>query len=305
MREHYPSPWWQVVRSTATPRKCKVWLSRFLLLNVALLLLLFGAPTLRFAQGQGGISTPASGDTVAGDVIISGTAVIDPFLRYELYYKLEPSGDDAFVYFDGGTNQVVNGQLGIWRTSDLPPGTYSLRLRVVKTDGNYGEFVVSNLNVNVGEVATATPTVTPTSSEPTPTPIPSATFTPAPQPTPILGQITQPQLQDEITSPPSPTPLIVAEADGSNTDGGNTGGGNTESSTDVVQGDVAFEEADSPSTVAASGNSFTRQVGEAVAPDRLREYFFTGMRFSMLLVLAVLILFAGKWLFRWVWTQYR
>ena len=65
-------------------------------------------------KAQSGITSPTTGSTVSGDVPIMGTAVIDPFQKYELHFKLEPSGDDAYIYFAGATSPVANGQLGIW-----------------------------------------------------------------------------------------------------------------------------------------------------------------------------------------------
>ncbi len=61
---------------------------------------------------QAGITSPANGDAVSGDVVIMGSAVIDPFQKYELHYKLEPSGNDAYIYFAGATTPITNGQLG-------------------------------------------------------------------------------------------------------------------------------------------------------------------------------------------------
>ena len=255
-------------------------------------LVLFGRfPDQVYAQS--GISAPASGATVSGDVPIIGTAVIDPFQRYELYYKLEPSGDDAYIYFDGGTNQVTNGQLAIWRTATLAPGTYSIRLRVVKTDGNYGEFFATGLVVNQG--AEPTPTPTPTSGEPTPTPIPTATFTPAPQPTPIVGQVTQPQVEGDL---PLPTPTSAAAAEVI------TGGLSSDNGTGAVNADTLFATTSTAAPQVAT-TSFTRELGEAVALNRLRSFFFTGMRISAILILGSVVLLAGRRLFSWVWTHYR
>jgi len=251
--------------------------------------------TTLWAQNQSGITSPANGDAVSGDVIVSGTAVIEPFLRYELYYKQEPSGDDAYIYFDGGTNQVVNGQLGIWRTTDLTAGAYSIRLRVVKTDGNYGEFIVSNLSLNLSIEPTTTLTPTATIGSPTPTPIPSATFTLAPQPTPNIGQVPQLELPGQSTATPetilAPTPVLPD----SNVVAGNSSDAET----------ITFEESAAAAVDAAEGSSFTRQLGEAVALERLRSYFMNGIQFSGMLILGVIVLLAGKRIFAWVWTQYR
>ncbi len=116
------------------------------------------APLL--AQDTPGISSPGPGAAINGDVPILGTAIIDSFQKYELHYKQEPSGDDAFIYFAGGTAPVVNGQVGVWSAGGLPPGVYSIRLRVVKADGNYAEYFAPNLSVNQA-APTATPTETP------------------------------------------------------------------------------------------------------------------------------------------------
>ncbi len=266
------------------------WLAVFIVMISAL------APLGLFpvqVQAQSGITSPASG-AYSGDVPIIGTAVIEPFQRYELYYKLEPSGDDAYIYFDGGTTQITNGQLGVWRTTNLAPGTYSIRLRVVKTDGNYGEFFVRDLVVNQNAVTEPTPT--PTSSEPTPTPIPTATFTPAPQPTPIVGQVTQPQVESDAPVL-APTPAIDTAVLTGTTDSANGAGGENAG--------TLFADAAPAAQSQEVNTSFTRDLGEAVAVDRLRGFFFTGMRVSAILILGSIVLLAGRRLVSWVWTQYR
>lgn len=246
-------------------------------------------------QAQSGITSPTSGTTVSGDVIITGTAVHPAFQRYELYYKLEPSSNDAYIYFDGGSAPVTNGPLGIWRTASLQAGVYTIRLRVVKNDSNYDEVFLDN--VLIGQAAAeVTPTPTPTSGEPTPTPIPTATFTPAPQPTPIVGQVTQPQVEGDGPVL-APTPIIntgvLTDATASSNGASGENGG-------TLFADTA------PAAQAQEVNtSFTRDLGEAVAVDRLRGFFFTGMRVSAILILGSIVLLAGRRLVSWVWTQYR
>ncbi len=235
-------------------------------------------------QAQTGIIAPTSGAAVSGDVVIMGTAVIDPFQKYELHYKLEPSGDDAYIYFAGATTPVQNGQLGVWQASGLPPGTYSLRLRVVKIDGNYAEYYAHNISVNQ---TAQEPTATPTSSEPTPTPIPTATFPPAPQQTVAVGEVAQPALE----VPPTPTPTVAEVAAVPITAVNESAGTTTLAAVTAVDD-------------ASSTGSVTRELGEALSLNRLRGQFFNGMRISAALFFGVIALYAGKRLFSWVWTQF-
>ena len=246
-----------------------------------------GGPPVR---AQSGITSPAPGAAISGDVPIFGTAVIEPFQKYELHYKLEPSGDDAFIYFYGATNPVTNGQLGVWQASSLPPGTYSLRLRVVKNDGNYAEFYAPNLSLNTGQAGEPTPE--PTSSEPTPTPIPTATFTPAPQPTPAVGQVDLPAL------PPTPTLQAVAAGEPSVQEG------SPADAVDAAAADAAGDLATNNADAASPGSSLTRELGEALSLTTLRGHFLNGVRISAALLLGVAALYAGKKLFDWVWTQF-
>lgn len=255
-----------------------------LCLVLAILWTALGAPLLPVAQAQSGITSPATGAVVSGAVPIMGTAVIDPFQKYELHYKMEPSGDDAYIYFDGGTTPVQNGQLGVWQAGGLPAGVYSIRLRVVRNDGNYAEFFAQNISVNQEP---PTPSPTPTSSEPTPTPIPTATFTPAPQPTPVVGAVDQPALAEPT---PTPTAEAVAVVDPNQPTTG----------TGADLGDI---DASTQTANVAESGSVTRELGEALSLNRLRNQFLNGMRFSAAMFLGVIALYGGKRLFDWVWSQ--
>ncbi len=83
-----------------------------------------------------------------------GTAVIDPFQKYELHYKLELSDDDALYLFlrrhqPGHRRPTRRGRPA--RRS----GTHSLRLRGVKNDGKRRRILrFSNLSVNMGPAGT-------------------------------------------------------------------------------------------------------------------------------------------------------
>ncbi len=261
-----------------------------------LALLLLAAPGLaRHALAQSAITSPAPGATISGDVPVMGTAVIDPFQKYELHYKLEPSGNDAFVYFDGSTSPVTNGQLGIWRAAGLPGGTYSLRLRVVKQDGNYAEFFSPNITLGAAAVVTPTPTITPTATTPTPT------FTPAPSATPNVGAVQQPQLDQPAT--PTPAAVAAAPVDPAAVQP-------ADANAAVQAGDLAAGQSSGATTAdtsivdPAETTSATRELGSALSLDRLRGEFWRGIRLSAAVFLAALALYAGKRTFDWARRRY-
>ena len=224
------------------------------------------------AADQSGITSPATGSSVSGSVPILGTAVASPFARYELYYKREPSGDEAYSYFGGDTRQVHNGQLGVWHTGALPPGIYTLRMRVVFPNANYGEFFARNINVNQ-EAETPTP------DAPTPTPIPIDTPTPFPQPTVAPVQVEQPNIEDPSTEPASTTAPIALD----------NGGGATAGQASAADQSVVEQ---SPGVLG--------DLGEALSLDSLRARFFTGVRWSAGLFLLLAAIFAAKRLLEWV-----
>lgn len=153
------------------------------------------------AQAQNGISSPREGDTMAGIVLVEGTATDPAFLRYEVAFN---RGGDWIVFADG-SRQVQQGTLAVWDTTIgypgapvFPDGVYQLRLRVVRQDYNYDEYFVRNIvlaNESATPTATATEaagappaavgTATPASDAPVeggaPAPLPS--LTPFPTPT--------------------------------------------------------------------------------------------------------------------------
>jgi hypothetical protein len=51
--------------------------------------------------------------------------------------------------------------------------------------------------------------------------------------------------------------------------------------------------------------SLTRELGEALAFEKLRNQFWIGVRYSALLCVGLLLIFGGKRLFQWAWTQFR
>lgn len=130
--------------------------------------------------GQAIIASPRGPVTVRGSVLISGTAMHPDFSFYKVEYApgTNPRDDQWILIGSTHTTPVQNGLLETWHTQGLvPDGTYSLRLRVVRRDGNFDEDVVRQITV-----ANAVPTETPT---PAATPTPTKTSTPLP-PTPTI-----------------------------------------------------------------------------------------------------------------------
>lgn len=148
---------------------------------LSLLLLLPAATSIAAPPAQGElaiITAPADNEVIRGVVTVAGSAVHPAFDRYELAYAVEPvtSNDQWVGIGELGTQPVVNGELATWDTTNLPDGSYSLRLRVVRNDGNYSEIEVKHVVVanavpteTPTPSASATPTVTPTPLPPTPT----------------------------------------------------------------------------------------------------------------------------------------
>ncbi len=166
------------------------------LLITLLLLVLFLFARAAVAQGPP-ISYPPETELIRGVVEIRGTATHADFWKYEL--AAAPFGTENWFNIIISETPVVDGILARWDTQTVPDGTYTLRLRVVRRDGNYDEFKVQRVLV-----ANALPTDTPT-----PAVTPTATATPTPKPptaTPVIIEV-------EIPTPtPAPTDTPVIEA---------------------------------------------------------------------------------------------
>jgi len=172
-----------------------------------------GAAAAPPAQGdQAVITSPQNNAVVRGQVAIVGSATHPQFQFYKIEFAREPVVGEAWAIIGAiHQQQVTNGQLETWDTSQLPDGSYTLRLRVVRLDGNYSEYSVVQVVVANAQptetptpaiVATKPPTVTPTPLPPTPTIVieqpvvtntlaitgPAVAVTRAPLPTPISDQ---------------------------------------------------------------------------------------------------------------------
>ena len=158
------------------------------------------AVQVAFAQALGQITSPRDRAAVRGLVPVEGSATHPQFQKYEIHYGPEPNPGDQWTPIGGSpfTVPVVQGRLGLWDTTIIPDGLYSLRLRIVRLDGNYDDYFVRGI-----QVSNSRPTDTPT---PQPTPTPSApTDTPEPTPTIVIGVPTIASPTPRPTSTPLPT----------------------------------------------------------------------------------------------------
>jgi len=179
-------------------------------------LLLLIAPTVRTgaaplpalsAQVSGQITSPRDRASVRGLVPIEGGATHTQFQKYEVHYGPEPNPGDQWTPIGGSpfTVPVVQGRLGVWDTTVIPDGIYSLRLRVVRLDGNYDEYFVRGIQVvNTRPTQTPTPQATPTPAGPTDTPAPTQTVVIG-VPT-VVSPTPRPTMTPLPTAPPADTP---------------------------------------------------------------------------------------------------
>jgi len=169
------------------------------------------APTRQESEGTAEITLPQQGETVRGVVLIVGTALHPDFNNYTLEFGFDPNVDQQwFPVQDPVAQQVQDGPLAEWDTTVVADGTYQLRLRVVRNDGQTDEFTVTGITVSNAvptQPPTVVPSVTPSSTVGVPTPGPSPTPliqqppTSTPRPTATPGGPT-------LTPTPNPAPVL-------------------------------------------------------------------------------------------------
>lgn len=149
-----------------------------------------GVGAMPALQYQGAISSPRANAVLRGQVVVEGTANHPDFWKYEVRVTpgLNPNvRDDQWFRVLVREQAVNNGQLAVWDTTTVPDGVYTLRLRVVRRDGNWQDFDVLPLNVGNTVQPTAVPAPPTATPEPPPTPEEASTPTPdsAASPTPV------------------------------------------------------------------------------------------------------------------------
>ena len=158
------------------------------------------------------IAQPAQNAPVRGEVQIVGSATHPQFQRYELYFAPWPPSDQSWVFIgDAHFNPVQLGLLGTWDSRSVTDGTYGLRVRVVKQDGNYIDSEPRTVEVaNFRQVASPTPEVAEATAEPLPTPVEEVAVPTVPV---VVPTIEGPPTAQPSTPTPEPevTPILAGQ----------------------------------------------------------------------------------------------
>lgn len=158
-----------------------------------------------YPQVRSVITYPAEGMTVSGRVEVRGIAIHSNMDFYQLRYAAgsqETAGSQWVDFAIVEDKQVQDNVLGVWDTTTIPDGQYTLALAVwgVNDPSNPWVHFVRNLTVNNAQpVEMPTPVV----EQPTPEPLPTAVI--GPTPTPV-------SIEQPPTATPHPSPAAVGEA---------------------------------------------------------------------------------------------
>ena len=84
------------------------------------------------------LTWPGVNALLQGVVQVSGSAYTEGFDYYKLEFGVGPNPrDEDYSFISFGDAPVHDGMLGTWNVSGLPPGMYTLRLKVVDYTGNW------------------------------------------------------------------------------------------------------------------------------------------------------------------------
>jgi hypothetical protein len=178
---------------------------KILVVSAVVCLLLLAIPVaLTVGAGpENGITAPGKGEAIRGEVSIVGTASDPMFWKYELHYNPVPNNPDLWTSFAGSpfSTAVVEGELAVWDTTAVPDGPYALRLRVVRTDGNFDDYVVTGIQVvNTQPEVPPTAVPEPETAEPSEPAAPAEPTTEPAAPAPAPAAVTVPFLDAWQTS---------------------------------------------------------------------------------------------------------
>ena len=104
------------------------------------------------------VTSPLPGSALQGAVAISGSTDLPGFRSAEVDFSYADGGPGGWFLIAQSQNSVKAGVLGLWDTSKIADGNYSLRVQVNLTDGSKVEKTVLDLRVrNFTVIETSTP----------------------------------------------------------------------------------------------------------------------------------------------------
>jgi hypothetical protein len=190
-------------------------MARRLGLFLAVIILFLAASGVTTAQSPDEIvaliTSPIDGQQLFGLANIFGSAGHPTAFDYfTLEYNDQSDPNAPWLLVQPLVRQKTQDDvLGAWNTNMVPDGVYRLRLRVFLTDGQVGEFVVSNLRV-INSQPTPVPTVgglEATLTAPTPGPSPTSPIQQPSSNNPSTGGIVGQNTTGGELAPEQPTPV--------------------------------------------------------------------------------------------------
>jgi hypothetical protein len=155
-------------------------------LSIFLLLLLHSPVLAQVGQPVApGISEPLPGEVLQGVVNIGGNTDIPGFSSAEVAFSYADDTTSTWFLITTTNEPSTDQLLTKWDTSSITDGTYTLRLRVILTDGKRLDILDPGLRVR-NYTPIETPTPAPTAPQATTIPTNTPTETPFPTPTPLI-----------------------------------------------------------------------------------------------------------------------
>jgi hypothetical protein len=131
-------------------------MKRFSVIFILFLMLYLPAKVL--ADGDVAILSPKPGEGIKGRVVVSGYIKVSNYTGYEMDFSDEGNAAPGWYPIISGTKLADDGVLGIWDTTGISDGNYSLRLVVTLKDGSTSTQTITGLRVrNYSTMETSTP----------------------------------------------------------------------------------------------------------------------------------------------------
>ena len=264
---------------------------------IAVVAPVFGAPlpAPSFQEVKPIIAQPSEGAGVRDVVQIIGTATHPQFQRYELYYAPYPvPSDKSWIFIgDAHNNQQPLGLLGSWDSRSVPDGAYTLRVRVVRLDGNYIDSDPRQVIV-----ANTRPLDTPTPEIPE-TPLPELPPTEAPSDaTAVIEQPTSIAPGQGVAVPTiAPTPTAEVSTAAGAALGQSTGTPAAKSTSAAI--------ASSTDDSVSIGDSATSIANQLVSGNRLLDTAKKAATYTVAAFVLVGLFFGVKGMLVWLWYKIR